>query len=316
MGEAILAKFGGGQSGGGYTQKTVIIKTDQTWTVPKSKGQQFMVRIFGAGGGVSRAGSGGAGGGNMNNAMLKLNIGEQVQVSIGKRMTYDANGGTTSFGTYLSATGGEKPNGKNGGNGGTGGGGVNGGRGGHGTYGGGGGGYIGGNGGIYGGGGGGYTNGGISLGGYGKGGTYNTSGQNGLNTLNKASELDFAGTGLAPQNNNGSGGGGYGGCGGFAGGGLSYSSGYGGGGGYGGNGGKSHAGSGGGGGYGGDGRGGSNGDTYSGGGGGGYGPEGYGEGAGGLFFSYPVNGSYPTLNGSHYGVNTGICIITYMEPVQ
>ena len=316
MGEAILAKFGGGQSGGGYTQKTVIITTDQTWTAPKSKGQQFMVRIFGAGGGVSRAGSGGAGGGNMNNAMLKLNIGEQVQVSIGKRMTYDANGGTTSFGTYLSATGGEKPNEKNGGNGGTGGGGVNGGRGGHGTYGGGGGGYIGGNGGTYGGGGGGYTNGGISLGGYGKGGTYNTSGQNGLNTLNKAGELDFAGTGLAPQNNNGSGGGGYGGCGGFAGGSLSYSSGFGGGGGYGGNGGKSHAGSGGGGGYGGDGRSGSNGDTYSGGGGGGYGPEGYGEGAGGLFFSYPVNGSYPTLSAYHSGVNTGVCIITYMEPVQ
>ena len=319
MGEAILVKAGGGYSGGtgnnsigdiiGWRLKSDIITTNQTYSVPKAKNQEFSVRIFGGGAGgnlnsfgisyplgIYNLGTGG-GGGNMNNNTLTLNEGEQIEVRIGIGGGGNSQGGTTSFGTYLSATGGCTN-----GLGGTGGGGyyvqtgtyssydLNGGKG---IYGGGGGGWYGGAGGIYG----------------GAGGAYNvSSGTNGTNTLSNI-DLDFVGEGRSF----GAGSGGYGG-----------SSGYkkaSGGGGYGGNGGNGftlssiintlYAG-GGGGGYGGKGGDGfcvynspnntahtSNFYAMYGGGGGGYGPDNYGSGGDG--------------NGNS-GKN-GICLINYYEPV-
>ena len=367
MGEALIIRSGGGsQSSGGYVPKTVLINSNQTWTVPKAKNQEFMVRIFGGGGGgatysesISTNNYGGGGGGNMNNALLKLNEGDVIDITIGSKgndklnrinTSIPSNGGTTSFGTYLSATGGEASNRENGGNGGTGGGAAlyfadmlqesTSRHAGDGTYGGGGGGFLsnyhhiyssynrtvlcytdGGTGGNFGGGGA-FTNNPISVGGYGIGSTGNLNGglfnygTNGLNTINKSTELDFVGKGLLGDNFGG--GGGYGGCGGKSGVSIStqpknsiiwsYAIG-GGGGGYGGNGGDvyfnngkvQHA-AGGGGGYGNDG---ADGCAWMAGGGGGYGPEGYGHGGGGVYKS-----------GNFASAKSGVCIITYMEPVQ
>ena len=351
MGEALIIRSGGGMSNGGYIPKTELIKVNQSFMVPKAKGQQFSVRIFGGGGGVGVS-NGGGGGGNMNYAVLNLPEGSKIDIIIGAGGTNKNNGGTTSFGTYLSATGGECGNRFNGGNGGTGGGGSRPGSGGSGTYGGGGGGcylfnmYVdknkvisaGGNGGIYGGGGGGYNRGGISVGGWGNGccAINNINAEDGLNTIGMG--LEFEGFGLA--------------------GGIKvYSSidkynniykctdslGFGyhkAGGGYGGNGGYTaiynyirfeeqwnFTGYGGGGGYGGNG---GNGTDQSGGGGGGYGNDGgdgsfeysssgpgYGGGGGG----YGPDGYGHGAGGYLYKRNvskakSGICIISYMQPIQ
>ena len=313
MGEALIIRSGGGsQSSGGYVPKTVLINSNQTWTVPKAKNQEFMVRIFGAGGRGNTVNSTrdptigadvtyrtGGGGGNMNNALLKLNVGEVITISIGN-IGY-TNGGTTSFGTYLSATGGEISIGQNGGNGGTGGGGFR--KGGDGYYGGGGSGMQGGNGGTYGGGGAGMSKGGISLGGYGNGGDKTNNATDGLNTINIAGTIDFPGYGKAGKGYGG--GGGYGGNGGAN---------FGGGGGYGGDGGSGYQyHSGGGGGYGNNGANGVAGSDGVGdryhccGGGGGYGLEGYGHGG----------GTYDNLTYMYLQPpKAGVCIITYMEPVQ
>ena len=77
--------------------------------------QAFHIRIFGGGGagtneeqgtglyGGKMAGAGGC----MNNATFAILPGEQIPIIIGPgSSTYLANGGTTSFGTYLSALGG------------------------------------------------------------------------------------------------------------------------------------------------------------------------------------------------------------------
>ena len=344
MGQAILIKAGfcGGNGGSnnsgnngsgedsniaGWQVKTEIFTTNGYFTVPKAKDQEFHVRLFGGGGSTSGY-CGGGGGGNMNNDTLILNKAESIQISIGKGGTNNSNGGTTAFGKYLSATGGERGHEEiytnytvcRGGNGGTGGGGYADAyynkvaAGGNGTYGGGGGAYDiykgnmnytikncvfnkGGLGGIYGG------------NGYGGAGVIN----NGTNTMGNV-ELEFTGDGL--QGNSYSyystgGGGGYGGRGGPY---------YGGGGGYGGNGGNGESyisnqtspagsterytecGGGGGGGYGGDGGDGGKSSTYAaticGGGGGGYGPENYGCGA-----------------GYNMSAKAGVVIITYQAPI-
>ena len=166
MGEAILVKAGGsgsgsGNGGGSYIPITEIIQNNQTFTIPKTNGQLISVRLFGGGGGqgkVQWAGDilCGGGGGNMNNAILNIPAETKISIIIGNAGNKSNNGGTTSFGIYLSATGGECGTNMNGGNGGTGGGGSN--RGGTGFYGGGGGSNNGGIGGTYGGGGGGYGN--------------------------------------------------------------------------------------------------------------------------------------------------------------
>ena len=184
------------------------ITTSKTWTVPAAAGQVFRIAVVGGGGGGCMYGNlrsgtcacGGAAGGNIKIETLTLPKGEEIQIicGAGGKGTEGENGekgGTTSFGTYISAEGGNGGNYKegdrkegydvavNGADGGTGGGaagismdfGGNGGNGG--TYGGGGGGYgnkgNGGNGGTYGGGGGG---GGGYGGAGGKGGTFGGDG--------------------------------------------------------------------------------------------------------------------------------------------
>lgn len=182
MGEAIISRSGGGSgSGAQYREilKTKIITNNEIWEVPKinsSKG--VSVRLFGGGGGGSTDGSNlyGGGGGNMVNTIFtNISEGMSISIIIGEKGlgstaspdTWAKAGGTSAFGSYISATGGEAGI-DNGGNGGSGGGAysyrtsghsVNGG---YGTYGGGGGAQArwanswawAGNGGMYGGGGG------------------------------------------------------------------------------------------------------------------------------------------------------------------
>ena len=156
MGEALITSRtgtisgsnGSGNNGAGLL-KTEIFKTSDVFIVPKAKNQSFSVRIFGGGGGgaycryyynssKSYAIMAGGGGGWMNNNVLILDEGQHVPISIGSggnsSITIDGkavftagSGGTTSFGTYISALGGEGGEIENygsckGGNGGSGGG--------------------------------------------------------------------------------------------------------------------------------------------------------------------------------------------------
>ena len=138
MGEALMFRAGG-EGGGSYAFVTEIIESSKVYTVPTGiKNNQIHVRIFGGGGGGGKNGSGasttcaGGGGGWMNNGWINVSQGSTIQVTIGaggNGCLYNDNGnsgGTTSFGTYLSAAGGTGGiiNGSNiyGGNGGAGGG--------------------------------------------------------------------------------------------------------------------------------------------------------------------------------------------------
>ncbi len=253
MGEAILVKTGGGKVDENYDPndkyitswelKTELITSSKEYTVPKAKNQQFSVRIFGGGGGMGVS-SLPAGSGNMNNGEFKLNRGDIIPIIIGGCGQYGTeaiNGGTTTFGTYLSATGGEAGDKVNGhaGNGGVGGcaymvgeakssswslsnlEGVNAGIS---TYGGGSGGvyllsnnfgYRGSNGGTYGGGGATYPGDPVKTGGKGcgNGGNGVLKATNGTNTVGTL--LEFTGYGMTNESyGNYSGGGGYGGNGG------------------------------------------------------------------------------------------------------
>ena len=342
MSEAIIAR--GGRKGGGsgsdfHGLMTEVYTSSTMWLVPSNAvNNEFSVRIFGGGGGGSPGGGGG--GGWMNNDTLTLEPGTLIFINIGsggesventmyagsQHPFWATSGGITSFGTYLSASGGSAPtipendyrnqswyNGT-GGSGGAGGGGwLHGGRG---YQFGGGGGSLdkgsGGHGGPWGGGGGGAT--------YGQGGTYGGNGgnitvasENGTNTIgwtNVGQELNgsyITGFGWGRPSlyfTGACGGGGFGGCGGY--GAISTSGRGGGGGGYGANGG--------------------NGEYSSGGGGGGYGKGGYGGDYGiSLWFDAPGGGgSYgrggtqgkegPLFGGGGCAGQDGadgICIIQY-----
>ena len=120
-------------SGGGnplekYELVTEFIEENCTFKAPYGVlNNRYDVRIFGGGGGANTSGnySCGGGGGWMNNAILTLNEGENVDIIIGLGGNPGKTGGTTSFGSYLSANGGThaKTSGnKWGGNGGAGGG--------------------------------------------------------------------------------------------------------------------------------------------------------------------------------------------------
>ena len=143
MGKAIITSRSGGiavNNGSSAELQTEIFKANDTFIVPKARNQQFSVRIFGGGGGGygsgGRSGSGGTtypvsvggGGGWMNNAVLTINQGEFVFITIGKggkgstRTTEATNGGTSSFGKYLYALGGTAASYTRGGFGGSGGG--------------------------------------------------------------------------------------------------------------------------------------------------------------------------------------------------
>ena len=211
MAESLIVRKGGSGSGSFIGElKTEIITSNLNWVVPKVRNNQISVRIFGGGGagnsgptlspiGSSYMSSGGSGGGGgwMNNAIFtNLTPGQVIPIVIGIGGTIEYNttysGGTSTFGSYLSANGGEKATsssynattgigtGGGGGNGGSGGGtgGSNGGIGYQ--FGGGGSSQHGGRGGMWGGGGGGGINGGT-------GGTYGGGGGAGF--------LGTAGTG-------------------------------------------------------------------------------------------------------------------------
>ncbi|MBR3600453.1 MAG: hypothetical protein IKL53_11335 [Lachnospiraceae bacterium] len=339
MGEALMFRAG---SGGGievdpYKLVTEIYENNAVFTMPSGvKDNQIHVRIFGGGGsGANRImpstwvtdrdqtdfGSGG-GSGWMNNGFVSLVVGSKVNITIGAggkatinktSAGYGNSGGTSTFGSYLSANGGEAGQslmGMYGGNGGSGGGsGGDGGCGGIGYQFGGGGsvqGWQQSNGGMYG----------------GLGGNGNNKPTNGINTIATTNESDpyisdSIGYGLADLSSftlwsttyYAGGGGGLGGNGG-AGGYLkyycsnnskwyNYAMGGGGGGGYGKNG------------YGGKG---------PGGGGGGYGPggdygndgiRGGGGGAGGFCYCLNANPRYNNTQAGNGG--NGICIIQYFK---
>lgn len=349
MSEAIISRRGWGNQvvNYNYVYKTTTIVGNENFTMPITKNNLIYVRIFGGGGSggginetanihrfsnrrILKAGAGG-GGGWMNNGEFNIPANTIIPVTIGRGGVPENNlgsaGGTSSFGTYISANGGEAGGVFNGGNGGSGGGGT--GYGGIGyQFGGGGGGWVnaritgdydtyeyfdlGGNGGIWGGGG--SPNG---IGGQygGNGGKILSNGNvggatMGTNTINISSvPEELQGNGI-PGSDVG-GGGGFGGIGGYNVGG--------GGGGYGGGGGNRRGGlaGGGGGGYGGlGGQGGgvvytaNSTEVEHGGGGGGY-------GNGGGTASYPGYGGGGRGDGgtnitNAYGGN-GICILSYYE---
>ncbi len=143
MGEAILVKTGGGGTNEDYDPndkyitswqlKTEIINASKEYTIPKAKNQEFAIRLFGSGAGanwgtnIARTSINAYGflpgaSGNMNYGNFKIKRGEIVSVIVGIGGRANENGSTTSFGNYLSATGGECADALNnkGGNGGVG----------------------------------------------------------------------------------------------------------------------------------------------------------------------------------------------------
>lgn len=84
--------FGGG--------KVAVISSTKNFIVPATS---IRVRLWGAG-----ANSGGGGGGFAMKVLSGLTIGQSVKATVGVGA---ATGGTTSFGAYLSATGGKQING-------------------------------------------------------------------------------------------------------------------------------------------------------------------------------------------------------------
>lgn len=107
-----------------------IITNNETWTAPEAKNQEFEVSVWGGGGAGSISSFdepiGGAGGGSgyMKSAKLTIPAGEAVDITIGaggqgcSGTTANAftnayvgqSGGTTIFGRYLSAEGGQGGN--------------------------------------------------------------------------------------------------------------------------------------------------------------------------------------------------------------
>ena len=93
------------------TLKTEIITATKTWKVPDGIEGGVNVRLFGGGGAGSTLGGGY--GGHMNVKVLQLKANENIPITIGAGGTRDGSstsvtGGTTSFGAYLSANGGQE----------------------------------------------------------------------------------------------------------------------------------------------------------------------------------------------------------------
>ena len=123
MSEAIISRRGRTtNSSSNKILASIIFVENNVWTVPKAVDQQFDVMIFGGGGGASSNSDGsGGGGGYMNNDTLQLSQGSLVTITLGAggvSNSSNTTGGTTSFGTYLSANGGTVLNGGSGGGGG------------------------------------------------------------------------------------------------------------------------------------------------------------------------------------------------------
>ena len=125
MSEAIISRRGSSGGSGGGQLRTEIIASNVNWTVPNHKGN-ISVRIFGGGSAYMPEGQGGGGSGWMNNGEFSnLTPGQIIPITIGdgdiySRGNFTGSGGTSSFGTYLSANGGSGPDGGAGGPGGDG----------------------------------------------------------------------------------------------------------------------------------------------------------------------------------------------------
>ena len=117
MGESLIIRKGGGLPGGIKiinSFKTEIIETNKSFEVPKGIiNNKISVRIFGGGaGGYRYDGSSvtdnrwGGGSGMMNNGIIDVTPGQTIQINIGNGGLSASSGGTTFFGTFLSANGG------------------------------------------------------------------------------------------------------------------------------------------------------------------------------------------------------------------
>lgn len=116
MGECIISR---GASGSGGSSSNINIASNgliteiyvhnTIWRVPQNLRNNIVsVRLFGGGGGGISNNFGGYGG-NMNNAQIDVSNETDIYIYIGDGGT--TTGGTTSFGTYLYATGGSGYNG-------------------------------------------------------------------------------------------------------------------------------------------------------------------------------------------------------------
>lgn len=134
MAEALITRRSGTgrASSGKLVIETIVENTN--WKIPSNVvDNKFSVMIFGGGGGGGvrnsfsyDLGGGGGGGGWMNNRSIEINYGGSVLITLGAGGDAGDAGGTSSFGTYLSANGGSAGGGGHsgaGGNGGSGGGG-------------------------------------------------------------------------------------------------------------------------------------------------------------------------------------------------
>lgn len=113
MSEAIITRRGY-TAEGKPELRTELIQTNQNWVVPQGVRGNISVRIFGGGGGGTYRQAGG--GGWMNNGELSVTSGQSIRITIGEGGPGGKSviaGGTTSFGTYLSAVGGSTPPGEN-----------------------------------------------------------------------------------------------------------------------------------------------------------------------------------------------------------
>ena len=110
-----------GASGGEDKRRMVAIKVSTEFVVPSNaRGNKFMVLVQGGGGNGgaydSTLGGGGGGGGHTAIAELTLTPNASIVCTVG------SSGGTSSFGNYLVAAGGEAGTSSAGGSGGSGGG--------------------------------------------------------------------------------------------------------------------------------------------------------------------------------------------------
>ena len=123
MSEAIITRRGGKGGGGVFEVTQEFITANKNWTVPATYDGVFKVVVVGAGGyGGTSTGGGGGGSGWMNNRQFtNLTVNQSIRITIGN-VKYGGTGGTTSFGSYLSANGGTSEDWGRGGNGGAGGG--------------------------------------------------------------------------------------------------------------------------------------------------------------------------------------------------